>query len=218
MSLYSAGNPSPIQTNDDWGGSPAFAAAFTSVAAFSLPVTSLDSAIVNSSPGTAPGGYTVQVLGKGTASGACIAEFYDASGAARTASMPRFINLSTRALIDSGSDLAVGFVIGGRSACTVLVRGVGPSLAAFGVTGLMEDPRLELYDNTNGQRIAGNNDWAGAPEIAAVSASVGAFALASDASKDAVLLLTLPPGPYSARISGANGAGGVALIEVYEVR
>ena len=108
-------------------------------------------------------------------------------------------------------------MIGGQSARTVIVRGVGPSLAVFGVTGVMEDPRLELFDNSTSQRIAGNDDWAGSPEIAAASNSVGAFALSAANSKDAVLILTLPPGPYSARISGANGAGGVALVEVYEV-
>ena len=198
--------------------SASLAAAFAAVAAFPLPAGSLDSAIVRTSPGVATGGYTVQVTGKGNANGTVIAEMYDAAGSTRTATTPRLVNLSTRAEIDAGADLAVGFVLGGQAARTVLVRGVGPSLAAFGVSGVMADPRLELFNNNTGERIGGNDDWAGSLEIATAAASVGAFNLAGPASKDAVLLVTLPPGPYSARISGAGGAGGAALVEVYEVK
>ena len=218
MEFYVAGAANPIESNDNWGGSAALAAAFRSVAAFELPAASLDSAIVRTAPGVAPGGYTVQVTGKGDSSGTVIAEIYEASGAARTATTPRLINLSTRAQIDAGTDLAVGFVLGGETSRTVLVRGVGPSLSAFGVTGLMADPRLELFDNNTGRRLAANDDWAGSGDLATAAASVGAFALSSGASKDAVLLVTLPPGPYSARIAGVGGTGGAALVEVYEVR
>ncbi len=218
MNFYAAGGTSPLESNDNWGGGETLRAAFQSVGAFALPAASLDSAIVRTSPGAATGGYTVQVLGKGAAIGTVIAEMYDAAGSGRTATTPRLINLSTRAQIDPNTDLAVGFVLGGQAARTVLVRGVGPSLSAFGVTGVMADPRLELFNNSTGQRLLANDDWAGSLEIATAAASVGAFALAGPASKDAVLLVTLPPGPYSARLSGAGGAGGAALVEVYEVK
>jgi cyclophilin family peptidyl-prolyl cis-trans isomerase len=217
MNFYAAGNTTPIETNDNWGGGSALADAFRLVAAFDLPAASLDSAIVRTTPGVASGGYTVQVTGKGEASGSVIAEMYDAAGANRTATTPRLTNLSTRAQIDTGGNLTVGFVLGGQSARTVLVRGIGPSLSQFGLTGLMDDPRLELYNNNNGQQIAANDDWAGSAEISTAAASVGAFGLIGGTSKDAVLLVTLPPGPYSARINGANGAGGAAIVEVYEV-
>ena len=217
MTFYAAGNSTPLETNDNWGGGPALTAAFRSVAAFDLPAASLDSAIARTSPGVATGGYTVQVTGKNDASGSVIAEVYDASAAARTATTPRLINLSTRAQIDSGAVLTVGFAVGGQSARTVLVRGVGPSLAQFGISGVMIDPQLELFNNDTGQRIAANDDWAGSLEISTVSASVGAFSLVGGTSKDAVLLVTLPPGPYSARVNGADSAGGAAIVEVYEV-
>jgi hypothetical protein len=217
MTFYAAGNPTPLETNDNWGGTATLADAFRLVAAFELPAASLDSAIARTAPGAAPGGYTVEVTGKGDASGSVIAEIYDASGTTRAATAPRLINLSTRAEIETSSDLAVGFVLGGQSARTVLVRGVGPSLTQFGITDPMADPRLELFNNNTSQRIADNDDWAGSLEIATAGASVGAFPLISGASKDAVLLVTLPPGPYSARINGANGAGGAAIVEVYEV-
>jgi cyclophilin family peptidyl-prolyl cis-trans isomerase len=217
MTFYAAGNPTPLETNDNWGGSPALAEAFRLVAAFELPNASVDSAIARLAPGAAPGGYTVQVTGKNNASGSVIAEVYDASGGVRSATTPRLTNLSTRAEIDPGADLAVGFVLGGQSARTVLVRGVGPSLEPLGVSGLMADPRLELFNNNTGQQIAANDNWAGDIEISTAAASVGAFPLIGGLSRDAVLLVTLPPGPYSARISGANGTGGAAIVEVYEV-
>jgi hypothetical protein len=216
MTFFAQGNPAPIDTNDNWGGAPALSAAFAAVGAFPLPAGSLDSALVRTAPGVNVGGYTVQVTGKGEASGAVIAEIYDAAGAARTATTPRLINVSTLSQIDADASLTVGFVVGGQSARTVLVRGVGPSLAGFNVVGFMVDPQLELFNNSNGQRIALNDDWAGSLEIATASAGVGAFAL-SGASKDAVMLVTLAPGPYSARIRGVGNTGGTALVEVYEV-
>ncbi|MSU73100.1 MAG: hypothetical protein EXS43_12295, partial [Opitutus sp.] len=69
MTFYAAGDSTPIDSNDNWGGSAALGAAFRSVAAFELPAASLDSAIVRTSPGAAPGGYNVQVAGKGDAYG-----------------------------------------------------------------------------------------------------------------------------------------------------
>lgn len=218
MALFAAGGSAPIDGNDNWGGSEPLRAAFASVAAFPLPENSLDSAIVRPAPGAAVGGFTVQVSGKGEAQGNVLAEIYDASGPERPEGAPRLINVSTLAPVSPGSDLAVGFVVAGQTARTVLVRGVGPSLARLNVSGVMTDPRLELYDNLTGQRIGTNDDWAGALEVSNAGEAVGAFPLAGGTSKDAALLVTLPPGPYSARVSGAGGAGGTVIVEVYEVR
>ncbi len=214
------GKSNKIGENDNWssGGATELAAAFNSVGAFPLSAGSLDSAFASLTPGFAVGGYSVQVTGKGTASGTVIAEIYDASGSARTATTPRLVNLATLAQVDANGDLRVGFVLRGLSARTVLIRGVGPSLAQLGVTGVMADPKLELFDNDHGGVKLGENDnWGGAAQIDAVSKSVGAFDLSGAATKDAVILVTLPSGAYSARLSGANGTSGVAIVEVYEV-
>ena len=218
MTFFAQGNSTPIDSNDNWGGSAALSETFNAVGAFALPANSLDSAIVRAAPGVAPGGYTVQVTGKGDESGTVIAEIYDATSGPRTANTPRLINLSTLAEIDAGSDLAVGFVLTGQTARTVLVRGVGPSLSRFNVSGAMEDPRLELFNNNTQQRILVNDDWSGNLEISSTANSVGAFPLVGGSSKDASMLVTLPPGAYSARISGVNNTGGTAIVEVYEVR
>ena len=125
---------------------------------------------------------------------------------------PGLSNLSLRAQVTAGSPLVTGFVVGPGAGKTVLVRAVGPTLAALGVTGPLADPRLELFDRSGG-KIA-ENDNAG-PDAAAMAAAVGAFPLAADGT-DAALVATLPPGSYTAQIAGAGGAGGVALVEIYE--
>ena len=220
LTVFAAGNAAALAENDNWGSADAaaLAAVFRSVGAFDLTPGSLDSAFASLTPGLGVGGYTVQVAGKGTASGTVIAEIYDAAGSARTAATPRLVNLSTRALLDAGAELRVGFVLRGLSARTVLVRAVGPSLGALGVTGTMTDPTLELFDNDNGGKKIGENDnWGGDAQIVAVANAVGAFALSGADTKDAVLLVTLPAGAYSARLSGVGGVGGTAIVEVYEV-
>lgn len=215
ISVFPAGSTTASATNDNWGGTPALTAAFSSVGAFALPAASLDSAALLN---PAAGGFTVQVAGKGSASGTVIAEVYDASGATRTAATPRLINLSTLTAIPPTGTLAAGFVIGGSSARTVLVRAAGPTLAsAFNITGTMTDPRLELYNNNTGAKIAENDNWQGATWLTGANSAVGAFALGGPNTKDAALVITLAPGPYSARVSGLNGGGGTAIIEVYEV-
>ncbi len=126
----------------------------------------------------------------------------------------RLANLSTRGQVGTGADLLVGgFVVGGAGK-TVLIRAVGPGLAAFGVPGTLPDPALALFNAQNAV-IASNDNWNSAD--AATAAQVGAFPLAAG-SKDAVLVATLPPGAYTAQISGVgNPDTGVALLEVYDV-
>jgi hypothetical protein len=219
MTINAQNVAAPIAVNDNWDGSTATRAAFTSVGAFVLPTGSLDCAYVPPTPGLTAGGYTVQVAGTTSASGLVIAEIYDAAGAARTAATPRLINLSTLAQIDPGATLAVGFVIGGTAPCRVLVRAVGPTLGtAFGIGGVMADPGLVLFSNDTGQQIGANDDWGGTAALAAAMSSVGAFALGDPASRDAGLVVTLPPGAYSVRVSGKNSTGGTAIVEVYESR
>lgn len=215
LSVFPAGSTVATATNDNWGGTPALSSAFSAVGAFALPAASLDSAVLLN---PATGGYTAQVAGKAAAAGMVIAEVYDSAGNTRTATTPRLTNLSTLTGIAPGGTLAAGFVIGGGTARTVLVRAVGPTLrTAFNIGDAMDDPRLEFFNNDTGVRIAENDNWAGASWLTAFSAAVGAFALGGPATRDAALLITLPPGAYSARVAGVGGAGGTAIIEVYEV-
>jgi hypothetical protein len=213
LTLNTPGVSTPVAINDNWGGVANVAAAFTSVGAFALAPTSLDSATLAAAN---VGGLTVQVTGKGEASGVVLAEIYDNS-TNRTAASPRLVNLSTLTQIDAGASLTVGFVLRGATSRTVLVRGIGPSLGRLGVPDTMGDPKLELFNNDTGAKLAENDNWSGDPALSAAALSVGAFALADAATKDAVLLISLPPGTYSARISGVGASAGTAIVEVYEI-
>ncbi len=129
----------------------------------------------------------------------------------------RLENISTRGVIaPSGGIMITGFVVSGTEPKDVLIRAVGPGLAAFGVPGAVTDPVLELMSDsgsiaTNIRWIAGNVGSV----IDTVSAQVGAFPL-DPSSWDAVLLVTVAPGRYSAVVTDGTNQGGDTLIEIYD--
>jgi GH35 family endo-1,4-beta-xylanase len=133
----------------------------------------------------------------------------------------RLVNLSTRAAAGTGeATLIPGFFVAGTAPTRVLVRGVGPGLAAFGVAGVLARPELTLR-REHGATIATNRGWdtggaAATAELSAAMARVGAFGLAPG-SGDCALLATLEPGAYTAPLTSVDGSTGVALVEVYEM-
>lgn len=124
----------------------------------------------------------------------------------------RLRGISTRMQVLTGDDAMIGgFIIGGTSPKTVVVRARGPSLAYLGVPGTLANPRLDLYA---GQTvIASNDDWQAAPNAAALSAS----GYQPSEPAESAILVTLNPGPYTAIVSGVGGGTGVGIIEVFEV-
>jgi hypothetical protein len=106
-------------------------------------------------------------------------------------------------------------VVGGSTSKTVLIRASRPALAAFGVSGTLPDPMLSLYSGST--LLDSNNGWGGDPLLSATASLVGAFSWGTAASTGSAILVTLPPGPYTAQVSGASGDTGVALVEVYKV-
>jgi hypothetical protein len=128
----------------------------------------------------------------------------------------KFINISTTGFAGTGAQvLTAGFVIPAGQTQTVLIRGVGPGLAALGVTGTLADPVVEVYKQGTAAAIATNDNWSGA-QVSSLSAQVGAFALPAG-SADSALVLNLEPGAYTVQVKGKNSATGVAIVEVYEV-
>lgn len=130
---------------------------------------------------------------------------------------PALVNLSTRSLLAPGQRLIAGLTLTGTAPKRVLVRAVGPTLAAFGVTDAMPDPELAVYD-AEGRRILANNDQGDLPasfSLAEVTAGTGAFALPA-ASRDAALAVTLSPGSYTLHVTSRDTRGGSVLAEVYE--
>jgi mannan endo-1,4-beta-mannosidase len=131
----------------------------------------------------------------------------------------RIVNLSTRGVTaGAGAEVIAGFVIAGPGSKRVLVRGVGPELAEFGVAVPMADPLLRLT-TAQGVPLARSDDWA-FDEVAAASAEAftiaGAFPLV-DGSRDAALVIDLPPGHYTAIVSPAVGGDGIVLAEIYDL-
>ena len=200
-----------IGENENWGGTAATTAMMNSVGAFSFGgPASRDAAFAL--PAVASGACSAKVSGRGA--GKVLAELYDATPAGQfTATTPRLINVSV--LKHIGDGLTMGFVIGGSTPRSVLLRAVGPTLAAapFGVTAAAADTRLALYSGAT--EIGANDNWGGTAELTAAFAQVGAFALPAG-SRDAALRVTLPPGAYTLQVTGVGGTG-TALVEVYEM-
>lgn len=146
--------------------------------------------------------------------GVALAEIYDAT-TGFSSTTPRLTNVSARTQAGEGAGILIaGFTITGNNPKIVLIRAVGPTLGDFGVTGVLADPFLQLYRSGTSSAIAANDNWE--PTIRTIFSRVGAFNLPTG-SKDAVLLVTLPPGGYTAQVGGVGGTQGVALVEVYEV-
>jgi hypothetical protein len=157
-----------------------------------------------------PGAYTAVVSGKNNTTGVGLVEVYDLGGGDPT----KLGNISTRAFVSSASDILIaGFILGGNSGDDrIVVRGIGPSLSGAGVTNALADPTLELRDS-NGALLKANNDWKDDPVQAA---ELLAADLAPTNPKESAIAATLPPGAYTALLSGVNNTTGVGLVEVYD--
>jgi beta-glucanase (GH16 family) len=141
------------------------------------------------------------------------------AAALAASSSSKLIDISTRGFVGTGPNaLVAGFVVGGSSPKTVLIRASGPAIAAtpFNVPGTLPDPQIQVYAGST--VIASNVGWGGNSVIAAAAASVGAFAWSNPTSLDSALLMTLAPGSYTVVVSGAAGDTGVSLLEVYDVQ
>ncbi|RME69380.1 MAG: hypothetical protein D6781_08690, partial [Verrucomicrobia bacterium] len=201
-----------VAANDNWGGSDALVEAFGRVGAFELAASdSLDAAL---STGLSGGAYTLHVRGRDGAVGVALAEVYRDAAAGDSG---RLLNVSTRSFVGTADEkLIVGFAVDGTVPKRILVRGIGPTLAMFGVTSVLPDPVVKLFRDGEAAVIAANDDWAGAAVLEDAFGEVGAFALAAD-SLDAALVETLAPGSYSVHLEGFGGDTGIGLVEVYEL-
>ena len=206
--------PALVGENDNWAGSSALSALMAQVGAFPYTTTTSKDAAFAATANLATPANSV-VVSSNNSTGAVIAEVYDATlASANTAATPRLINVSVLKNIPAGATLTAGFVIGGTTSKTVLVRVIGPTLAGFGVGGPLADPQLALFNGST--QIAINDNWAGSAAVKDAMAAVGAFAL-DPTTKDAALLISLQPGSYSVQASGVGATAGTALVEVYEV-
>lgn len=207
-----------LSRNEGWGTSPnieEMAATARAVGAFAFARDSDDAALVTTLP---PGSYTAQISGRNATRGISLVEVYDADSIAASG-VSRTINISTRGQVGSDSErLIAGLVVSGTASRRVLIRAVGPSLARFGVAGVLAAPRLEVFSH-DGYRSAVVDAWSARPEASEIRAAAqlaGAFAL-EEGSADAAFIATLTPGPWTIQVSGMNNATGTALVEVYDL-
>ncbi|HEX2854974.1 MAG TPA: immunoglobulin domain-containing protein [Opitutaceae bacterium] len=203
-----------ISSNAGWnsaGNAAEIAAATIRSGAVAFAAGSGDSAVLAT---LAPGAYTAVVSSPTGAPGVTLVEIYDLAGAANGKNLSA---LSARAFAGTGADtLIAGVIVHGVAPKRVLIRAAGPSLAAYGVPGVLARSTLKLYAGPT--PIAENAGWstsADAAGIAQTMTEVGAFPFAAG-SGDSAILINLPPGAYTAQVTGVNGTSGVVLLEVYE--
>ena len=228
LRLVRSSDQATVAENDDWeaGGNPAaIRAAETRLAAFPFRAGSRDAAMLVTLP---PGNYTAVVSGVNNATGVALVEAYDADPDAPTARTRKLLNIATRGRVDAGENgLIAGFVVSGPGPRTFLIRAIGPTLAKapFNLSGALLDPFLQLFRGET--LLRETDDWdspgAGQEQLREASRRVRAFPMMEVRDSvlrtglDAAMLVTLPPGSYTAKVSGFEGATGIGLIEIYEM-
>ncbi len=124
----------------------------------------------------------------------------------------KLANISTRGFVQTGENVMIGgLIILGDTDTEILVRAIGPTLAAVGVDGALEDPILELHDK-DGSLITSNDDWKTTQQT-----DIEATGLAPTDDRESAILATLSPDSYTAIVRGKNDTTGVALVEVYNI-
>jgi hypothetical protein len=199
-------NNALLFANDNWQDNTAQAG---QLAALGLaPQDPKESGIVATLP---PGAYTAVLAGKNQETGVGLLEIYDAN----TAVDAQLANISARGLVLSGNNVMIGgFILGGGSNARIAVRGIGPSLAAFGLSPVLADPTLELHDS-NGTTLIANDDWL-SDSASASQLSVNGLALTDP--KESGIFGSLPPGAFTAILAGKNGGIGIGLVEIYNLK
>ncbi|MGH8093489.1 MAG: fibronectin type III domain-containing protein [Chthoniobacterales bacterium] len=152
-----------------------------------------------------PGSYTAVLRGADGSTGNALGELYDLDPG-----NSRVRNISTRGQVGTGDDVMIGgFIVGGTEPSKVIVRAIGPSLSAAGITGALPDPILELHDS-HGSLLFQNDNWRDTQEQQIINSTVP-----PTNDLESAIVATLPPGAYTAIVRGANNSTGVALVEVY---
>ena len=196
---------STLETNDNWQDNSAEAAQI-SANGFAL-ADPRESGIFTSLP---PGQFTAILAGKNGGTGIGLVELYDLNQSVTS----ELANISTRGFVLTNNNVMIGgFILSGNANTRIVVRGIGPSLAQFGLNPVLADPTLELHDN-NGGIIATNDNWQDDPNQAA---QLSANGFAPSDPKEAGIFISMPPGQFTAILAGKNGGTGIGLVEIFNV-
>ena len=186
-----------IEQNDNWTTLPP-----GTVPSDLEPSHPAESVIVTSLP---PGSYTAILRSVDSTEGTALFELYDLAPGNSSVR-----NISPRGVAGTGDDVMIGgFILGGTAPASIIIRAIGPSLAAFGVTGVLPDPALELHDK-DGALIDQNDNWQSDHAQEIIDTNIPP----SDEHESAIVA-TLAAGAYTAIVHDAGTAEGVALVEVY---
>ena len=201
MTLVRSADQAVIGANDDWQG----AANASEIRSSGLaPADPHESAILMT---LAPGAYTAVVSGAGGTTGVGIVAVYEVD----RPDVP-LVNISTRGKVLTGEDVLIaGLIVQGDAPRTVVITAAGPSLASAGVAGSLANPTMMLVRSSDQTVIATNDDWQTAPNADAIRAA--GFAPADP--REPAIMMTLPPGAYTAIVSGAGGTTGVSVVGVF---
>ena len=200
LELYSG--DTLIASNDNWVESEQQAEI---VASGAPPTDPAESAIVRD---LVPGNYTAIVRGKNNTTGVGLVEAYDLNQGANS----RLANISTRGYVSTGTNVMIaGFILSSGNS-KVVVRALGPSLEARGVSDILQDPDLTIFDE-NGNQIDQNNGWKEEQQKELEDLNLG-----PGNDDEAAIVATLPGGQYTAIVRGRDSTRGVGLVEVYNVR
>jgi len=200
-------NNAIVATNDDWRttqvggiitGDQSQAISGSGVA----PSNDLESAIIAN---LAPGSYTALVSGVGNTVGTGVVDAYDLSAG----SPARLANIATRGLIQPGDKLMIaGFIIQ-NGPVRAVVRAIGPSLSAFGITNALPDTTLQLKDQ-NGTTVLENDDWQSSQKQELESTG-----LQPSHNLEAAVVGTIAPGQYTVQVRGKPESTGIGVVQVY---
>jgi uncharacterized repeat protein (TIGR03803 family) len=207
LELHQGSNTLAI--NDDWKEHQ------PEVEATTIPPTNdFESAIVTT---LNPGAYTAILAGKDDGTGVGVVEVYDLESAANS----KLANISTRGFVDSGSNVMIGGLIvdggTGGSFARVILRAMGPSLAASGIQGVLSDPSLELHD-ASGAIIASNDNWKTRPDGSSQQGEIEATSIPPSNDAESALVQNLAPGNYTAIVRGTGNTTGIAVVEAYTLQ
>jgi hypothetical protein len=194
----SSGNT--LQANDDWRYGPELEMEASTLA----PNGDYDSALIAT---LSPGNYTAIVHGYAHGTGIALVEAYDPD----PASGSRLAEMSTRGNVRTGDEILIGGFIVSNGATRVLLRAIGPTLTAFGISNALQNPTLELRDG-NAALIEANDDWKSNNQQEITDTGIPPVD-----DRESALVRTLVSGSYTALVRGKNSSIGIALVEIYRL-
>lgn len=204
-----------IYSNDSWGTAESSNSIAQDIGKTGItsPSSSLEAGLTVS---LSPGAYTAVLKGTSSSSGAALVEAYELYGEELESNL---LGISTRGSVTATSFLYAGIAVTGTNSKKVAFMGKGPLLSNYGVSPVLSDPYIEIY-NSSGTLIYSNDSHtsvtgSGAELISTYSSSEGITLPSSPL--EAAIVVDLSPGNYSAILKGTNGASGIGLIEAYEV-